>query len=200
MELMNEESELFLSHFKGGIKYKHGGVGSGFKHVPTEEHVNELMRIKGKRYPRVFPVPIEAKQLCESDCYVLDLGDHIYNWYGSACTEHEKVAAVNYANDLKNHMRKMKAKLHFPQTMGGSIEEDFWKALGGSKADVQPPLVDEKEPEVDSDETFMYKLWWVHESEGKLNCEEVKERPLTLKKLKSEDTCILELFNKIYVW
>jgi len=80
LELMNEESDLFLSHFKGGIKYLHGGCASGFKHVVPEVHEPELMRVKGKRYPRVFPVPVDAKQLCESDVFILDLGDNIYIW------------------------------------------------------------------------------------------------------------------------
>lgn len=104
-----------MSHFKGGIKYLNGGVDSGFKHHVPETHVPELLRVKGKRYPRVFPVEVKASELCESDCFVLDLGDDIYIWQGSACDDHEKVAALNYSIDLKNHMRQAQAKLFYPQ-------------------------------------------------------------------------------------
>jgi hypothetical protein len=58
LELMHEESDLFLSYFKTGIQYMHGGVESGFKHVVPEVHEPRLLLVKGKKYPRVFPVPV----------------------------------------------------------------------------------------------------------------------------------------------
>jgi hypothetical protein len=200
LELMNEESELFMSRFHGGIKYLKGGVGSGFKHYVPEEHVPELLRVFGKRYPRIFPVPVEAKQLCESDCYILDLGTHIYNWYGSACNNMEKNAALNYSVDLKNHMRKMSAKLHFPQTEGDAVEAEFWKALGGSAADVQPPNANEHDPEANEETMTKYRFWHIYEEAGKLEGKEVEERPLKWSMLDKNDTFILELYNKVYVW
>jgi len=80
---MHEESDLFLSYFKSGIQYKHGGVGTGFKHVVPEVHEPRLLLIKGKKYPRVFPVPVQADSLNEGDSFVLDLGDNIYIWTGA---------------------------------------------------------------------------------------------------------------------
>lgn len=202
LELMGEESDLFLSHFKNGIKVLHGGVDSGFKHVPPEVHEPELMRVYGGKYPRVFPVPLAAKSLCEDDCFILDLGDNIYNWYGSGCNSQEKLAALNYSINLKNHMRKTHAKLHYPQTMGGQIEEDFWKALGGSQADVQPAKP-EGQSNVDEDELLRYRFWHIYEDKadgGKIKGNEIEERPLTKKMLKDDDTFILELYDKVYVW
>lgn len=61
LELMNEESTLFMSHFPHGIKILHGGVASGFKHVEPEVIEPTLMRVVGARYPRIFPVPLECK-------------------------------------------------------------------------------------------------------------------------------------------
>jgi len=82
---MHEESDLFLSNFKNGIQYLHGGFGSGFIHVVAEIIEPRLLQVKGKRYPRVFPVPVKASSLTESDVFILDLGENIYYWSGAKC-------------------------------------------------------------------------------------------------------------------
>lgn len=111
---MHEESDLFLSHFKAGIHYLHGGVESGFKHVVPEVHEPRLLLVKGKKYPRVFPVPVLASSLNQGDSFVLDLGTDIYIWNGEEANKFEKVSALNFAINVKNHERKMKAVLHYP--------------------------------------------------------------------------------------
>lgn len=83
LELMNEETDLFASYFRNGIEYLHGGVDSGFRHVEPEVHEPKLKLVKGKRYPRVFNVPVEANSLNDGDCFILDLGMKIYYWAGS---------------------------------------------------------------------------------------------------------------------
>ena len=82
LELEGEETELFQSYFKKGIMYLNGGVASGFKCVLPEVHVPIMYQVKGKRYPRVFPVDINVKSLNEGDVFLLDLGDIIYYWAG----------------------------------------------------------------------------------------------------------------------
>lgn len=63
LELMHHETDLFLSYFKTGIQYLHGGVGTGFKHVEQKVIEPRLLQVKGRRYPRVFPVPLAATSL-----------------------------------------------------------------------------------------------------------------------------------------
>jgi len=48
---------------------------------------------------------------------------------------------------------------------------------------------------------MMYRLWHVREdAEGKMNTDEIPERPLKRTMLLTNDTYILELYNKVYVW
>ena len=77
------ETDLFMSYFKAGLFYLEGGVESGFRKVSQEAHEPRLLHVKGKRYPRVFSVPVAASSLNEGDCFVLDLGDQLFVWYGA---------------------------------------------------------------------------------------------------------------------
>lgn len=141
---MHEESDLFLSLWKRGIVYLHGGCDSGFKHVIPDQHTNTLYQTKGRRYPRVFPVNISGSSLNHGDVFILDLGQNIYIWTGDSANEFEKVAGLNMAISLKNNERKGKAVIHYPRDMGGETEAAFWSALGG-KCEVAAAKSDEEE-------------------------------------------------------
>ena len=114
IELMEEESDVFLSHFPGGIKYLSGGFDSGYHHFVAPEHVPELTRVHGDHYPRVFPIEMKASLMNHSDCFVLDMGKNIYVWQGEKANIYERNSAVYYANNIKNHERKSHAEVHFP--------------------------------------------------------------------------------------
>ena len=55
-ELQENESQLFLSYFKTGVKYLPGGVKSGFTHYDPEDVEKRLFRVKGKRNVQVKQV------------------------------------------------------------------------------------------------------------------------------------------------
>jgi hypothetical protein len=85
--------------------------------------------------------------------------------------------------------------------MGGDVEAQFWAHLAGSAADVQPARAAEEKPDPTEEEKMMYRFWYVREdADGKMLTDEIEERPLRRTMLKDEDTYILELYNKIYVW
>lgn len=79
---MMEETALFLSYFREGIFYLEGGVESGFRHVEPKTYEKKLYIIKGKRYPRVWTVPISGDSLNEGDVFILDLGMKLFFWPG----------------------------------------------------------------------------------------------------------------------
>lgn len=116
---MKEETTLFLSHFNNGIRYLHGGAESGFKHYTPEVHEPKLYRVHGKRYPRCFEMEVKATSLNQGDSFVLDLNEKLYIWSGSAANKYEKVAAMNFANGIKNGERHGGPELIYPQDRGG---------------------------------------------------------------------------------
>ncbi|XP_007606331.1 gelsolin isoform X2, partial [Cricetulus griseus] len=83
-EVQGFESSTFLGYFKSGLKYKKGGVASGFKHVvPNEVVVQRLFQVKGRRVVRATEVPVSWDSFNNGDCFILDLGNNIYQWCGS---------------------------------------------------------------------------------------------------------------------
>ena len=73
-EVQGEESQLFLSYFRSGVRYLPGGVQSGFTHYDPEDVERRLFRVKGKRNVQVMEVPLSASSLNKSDCFILDGG------------------------------------------------------------------------------------------------------------------------------
>ena len=200
LELMNEETQLFMSRFPDGIKYLHGGAESGFKHYTPEVHVPTLFQVKGKRYPRCFQMEMKTSSLNEGDVFVLDLDTEIQIWTGKEANKYERVAAMNFANGIKNRERKGKPTLHHTRDVGGEIEQRFWASLEGSQSDVQPPMPDEEESNASEEERMKYRFWQISDDSGKIVVSEITERPLTQKMLMTDQSYILETYDKIHVW
>lgn len=195
---MHEESDLFLGLWKNGIVYLKGGVESGFKHVVPETIETTLYQCKGRRYPRVFPVELSGNSLTHNDVFVLDKGNDIYFWAGDQANEFEKVAALNFAVGIKNDARKGKAVLHYPRDMGGQTEQDFWDALGG-QTEVKAGVADEEVKE-ETNERLIYNFYHVSDATGTMKVEKIEERPLRKDMLDTNDSYILEMYDKVYVW
>ena len=133
-----------------------------------------MMRVHGDRYPRVFPIEMKAELMNHSDCFVLDMGENIYVWQGEKASIYERNSAAYFAQNLKNREMKSHAEVHFPQTMGGDFEKNFWTLLSGSAADVQPARAAEEKPDPSEEERMMYRLWHVREdADGKMLTDEV---------------------------
>ncbi|NXN81548.1 ADSV protein, partial [Bombycilla garrulus] len=75
-EIQGYESTEFVGYFKGGIKYKAGGVASGFNHVVTNDlSARRLLHIKGRRVVRATEVPLTWTSFNKGDCFIIDLGN-----------------------------------------------------------------------------------------------------------------------------
>ncbi|MEJ1286453.1 hypothetical protein NN561_017461 [Cricetulus griseus] len=74
-ELQGYESTDFVGYFKGGLKYKAGGVASGLNHVLTNDlTAQRLLHVKGRRVVRATEVPLSWESFNKGDCFIIDLG------------------------------------------------------------------------------------------------------------------------------
>ncbi|KAG9341518.1 hypothetical protein JZ751_019023 [Albula glossodonta] len=112
-EVQNNESLTFLGYFKSGIKYKQGGVASGFQHVVTNDmNVKRLLHIKGRRAIRAVEVDMSWSSFNKGDCFIIDLGKDVYQWCGSECNRFERLKASQVAIDIRDNERNGRAKIH----------------------------------------------------------------------------------------
>lgn len=137
-----EESQLFLSLFKTGIFYLEGGVESGFKHVEPKTYEHRLFIVKGKRYPRVWTMPLQASSLNEGDVFILDLGMKLYFFPGVDCNVNEKVKGMEILFNIKNAERGALPKHYYPREDEVAAQE-FWSVLGGKPDQINPAVPDE---------------------------------------------------------
>uniref|UniRef100_A0A671KBV1 Macrophage-capping protein n=1 Tax=Sinocyclocheilus anshuiensis TaxID=1608454 RepID=A0A671KBV1_9TELE len=111
-EVQNNESVTFLGYFKTGIKYKQGGVASGFQHVVTNDmNVKRLLHIKGRRAIRATEVNMSWASFNRGDCFIVDLGKDIYQWCGSECNRFERLKASEVAIGIRDNERNGRASL-----------------------------------------------------------------------------------------
>ncbi|XP_022914908.1 gelsolin, cytoplasmic [Onthophagus taurus] len=202
-EVQNHETQVFLSHFKSGIRYAPGGVASGFNQVNRDEFETRLFHVKGKRNVRVKQVDVTIGSMNKGDCFILDVGKTIYVYVGPSAKGVEKLKAISAANQIRDQDHSGRGKVIILDSSALSSEyDDFFEALGGGNADDVPDdsassSDDEFEVDVEKGTT----LSKVSDSTGKLTIDAIGTKPLLQSMLDSNDCFILETGGaNIYVW
>lgn len=198
-ELQGYESSVFVGYFKGGIKYKAGGVASGFTHVVTNDlTAQRLFHIKGRRVVRATEVPLNWSSFNSGDCFIVDLGSEIYQWCGSTCNKYERFKAAQVANGIRDNERKGRAQLEVVEE--GSEPNALTKVLGKKPT---LPAGDDNDEVADVTNRKMAKLYMVSDASGSMNVSVVaEENPFSQAMLISEECFILDhsADKKIFVW
>uniref|UniRef100_A0A8C4P0G4 Scinderin n=1 Tax=Dicentrarchus labrax TaxID=13489 RepID=A0A8C4P0G4_DICLA len=89
-----------------------GGVASGFHHVVTNDlSAQRLFHIKGRRVVRATEVPLSWSSFNSGDCFIIDLGNKIYQWCGSKCNTFERLKAAQVARGIRDNERNARAQL-----------------------------------------------------------------------------------------
>ncbi|XP_060948749.1 adseverin [Limanda limanda] len=197
-ELQGVESTAFTSYFKGGITYKTGGVASGFHHVVTNDlSAQRLLHIKGRRVVRATQVPFSWSSFNSGDCFIVDLGNKIYQWCGSKCNHFERLKAVQVARGIRDNERNGRPEVVVIEE--GSEPSTLTDVLG-----VKPELPEGDDDDVaDMSNRKMAKLYMVSDASGSMKVTAVREEnPFDQSDLLSDECFILDHGkNKmIFVW
>mmetsp|Transcript_10820 Transcript_10820/g.14042 ORF Transcript_10820/g.14042 Transcript_10820/m.14042 type:complete len:834 (+) Transcript_10820:53-2554(+) len=129
-EVQSHESQTFLSYFrKSGLIYMEGGVDSGFHHVERDSYTTRLLRVKGKRTPRLKEVPLTTDSLNNGDVFILDTGLKLFIFEGTTANRHEKAKALKITHGIKDNERGGRAEIILLRE--DPRNEEFWGPLGG---------------------------------------------------------------------
>ncbi|XP_058457776.1 gelsolin-like [Malaya genurostris] len=203
-EVEGSESDLFLSYFKGGVRYLEGGVASGFKHVETNAaKPKRLFQIKGNKNIRVRQVELAVSAMNKGDCFILDADRDIYVYVGPKANRIEKLKAINVANDIRDQDHAGRAKVHtIDEFSSPTDQENFFNVLGSGSPNLVPEQSAAKEDaafeKADAASVSLYKV--TDSKGGKLAVEQINQKPLKQEMLKPEDSFILDTGSGLYVW
>ncbi|XP_067088047.1 gelsolin-like isoform X2 [Osmerus mordax] len=198
-EVQGHESKPFLGYFKSGIKYMKGGVASGFKHVVTNEVIMQrVLQVKGRRVVRATEVPVSWDSFNQGDCFIVDLGNEIYQWCGSQSNRFEKLKATQLAKGIRDNERSGRARVY---VCDEGAERDKMLEVLGAKPELPEGVTDDVK--ADSSNRKLAKLYKVSDASGDMAIALVAaENPFSQGALESTDCFILDHGSdgKIFVW
>jgi hypothetical protein len=139
-EVGGHESEAFLALFSqfGGLRIMEGGAESGFKKVKPESWRPRLLKVKGRKFPRVTEVPLDRSSLNSGDVFIRDAGSVLYQWSGKESSATERGRGSQLTRCISSE-RNSRAKVQVEDQ--GKESDAFWAALPGGKGPIAPACV-----------------------------------------------------------
>ncbi|XP_060740278.1 gelsolin-like [Tachysurus vachellii] len=198
-EVQGHESKTFVGYFKSGLKYLQGGVASGFKHMASSmAGIHRILHVTGRRSVRATEVPVSWDSFNHGDCFILDLGDEIYQWCGTKSNHFERLKATNVSKGIRDNERAGRAKLYVCEE--GSEADKMLEILGPKP---ELPDSDTNDSDTDSSNKKMAKLYKVSDASGNMSITLVAaENPFSQNALESTECFILDhgCNGKVFVW
>jgi len=202
-EVQEHESQLFLSHFKSGIRYLPGGVASGFHHVDPDAVEKRLFQVKGKRNVRVRQVNLDVSAMNKGDCFILDAGTEIFVYIGQKSKRTERLKAISAANQIRDQDHAGRAHVQIIDEYSTEREvSHFFEELGsGSTGEVAEETDGGDDSEFERKQEAVVTLYHVSDASGEMTMQKVGEKPLHQDMLNTADCYILDtVMSGIFVW
>jgi len=181
-EVQENESQLFLSYFKTGVKYLPGGVKSGFTHYDPEDVEKRLFRVKGKKNVQVKQVPLDIASMNKSDCFILDGGKNhpILVYMPPGARKMEQFRAIQVANEIRDEDHAGNAEVEVIDQYSDNMAA-FFDMLGSGSPEEVPEGSDDDES-VEEENSREIKLFKIEDE----NVSELSGKPLKQEMLESD--------------
>jgi gelsolin len=194
-EVQNYETEKFLAVWEGclgGMTVMDGGIDGGFTHVEVDKYEPRLFRVTRSEggSARVRQVKMDFGQICQSDCFVLDLGMKLCPFKGTGANKFEESKMREFIRQLDNDRGGK------PEQLPDNCPEFF--AHFGVDKDVE--IREESEPEVRlvAREPVLYRLSL--DGDAGDGFSKISDAPLSKSMLVSEDAFVVDAGDQIFAW
>lgn len=86
---------------------------SGFKHVTPNaaDGTKKLYQVKGKKDVRIRQIEAKVSAMNKGDCFILDVNNKIYVYYGTNSKRTERLKAVSSANQIRDQDHSGRAQI-----------------------------------------------------------------------------------------
>ncbi|KAN0035550.1 hypothetical protein ACTA71_004830 [Dictyostelium dimigraforme] len=208
-EFQGKEGDIFMSYFKsyGGPRYvaplkltSTSAVTGAAGTTATKQY--KLFHLKGRRNIRVKQVDCSSKSLNSGDVFVLDCEDFIYQWNGSESSRLEKGKGLDLTVRLRDE-KSAKAKIIVMDENDTDKDyPEFWKRLGGTKADVQKAEEGGDDFAYEKKSVEQIKLYQVENLNDEVHLHQIDPvgDVYSTTQLKTEFCYILDCETELYVW
>ncbi|KAM3176818.1 Severin [Hymenolepis weldensis] len=187
-EVDGYESDLFKSYFDKFVTLK-GGYASGFRHVKPEEYKPRLLHFcKEGKVTYMRQVKYSKQSVHSGDVFILDLGDHAYQFNGATCSAFEKSAAAAFLQDLESK-RNGRCVTQVLEEATTPKDHEFWTSL----PDVPVPA---EEPPVD----VVKSLYKVSDATGKMELTVISQGSVPRKEIKPDDVYMILTKQGLFVY
>lgn len=196
------ESSKFMSYFKPAIQYLQGGVASGFNHVEINDfsEIKRLLWVRGRQQVRADEVPFEWASLNKSDCFIIDMGNEIYQWNGPNANPFEKIKCAKFANSIQDDERGGKPSLDYLDDSMRVLYR-FFGELDGDIEEGSPEEATRSRKGRTMAKDTKVMLFKVSDASGDLECECISEKlPFHQDMLSGSDVHLVTNGEQIYVW
>ncbi|KAM4756382.1 macrophage-capping protein isoform 1-T3 [Cyanocitta cristata] len=201
-EVQGNESDLFMDYFPRGLTYQEGGVASAFNRAcpsPGPSPEPKLYQVKGKRKIRASQRDPSWASFNTGDCFLLDLGQTLFIWYGARSNVLERSRAQELAAAIRDSERGGKARLEI--VADGEEPPEMVQVLGP-----KPPLQEgspEEDVVADQRNTEAAVLYKVSDATGRMDLTQVAtSSPFSQSLLCPDDCFVLDngAGGMVFVW
>lgn len=184
-EVQHHESDAFVQLFDefGGIRYKDGGVDSGFHKVELKSGV-EVYQIKGKKNPVLSLVPSKRSSLNHGDVFIIHSPGKYFLWIGNKANRFEKLKGASAISALKKTDPKAE-EIRVEDEPNAELD-----AILGTDGEIQPAADDDS-----TFETSFIKA--IYDSTGK---QIAKDTAVSKSLLKSDQLLYVRNGDKLFIF